>query len=260
MVNTTTKINQPGMYLEVLGELGLSPNEAKIYEALLDLREASVPQISLKTLVNKRNLYDTIPRLLSKGLIYQVAGAQENRYRAVAPDKLAELIREKEAKLTSVLPAMNRQFKKAATAEAVYMYKGVEGFKNYLRDILKVGEDVYFIGAKGGWFDEDLQTFIQGFLKKAKEKKIKYYHVFDYEVKSLAPDIVKTLGRPYRFLPKEYSTTGAIDIFGDHIVTFSGLTPKDVTDDVTLAVIVNRELADCYRTWFQFIWDNLPKN
>jgi len=244
------------MYREILEELGLSPNEAKIYIALIELGQASVPQVSVKTGVHKRNIYDTIPRLLQKGLIYQIAEHKECRYAAVEPKKLADLIWEKEAKLNSILPALNKQYKKTATKEEVYIYKGVEGFKNYLRDILKVGEDVYFIGAKGGWFDKDLQVFINKFLKQAKAKGINYYHIFDSAVKEQAPDLLPLLGKPFKFLPPKYSTTGAIDIFGDHIVTFSGLNVKDITDDVTLVVIVNKELADCYRTWFKFIWDN----
>lgn len=244
------------MYQAVLEELGLSPNEAKIYVALIELGTSSVPQISAKTGVHKRNIYDTIPRLLQKGLIYQIAESKENRFAGVEPGKLADLIWEKESRLNSVLPALKEQFKKKSTKEAVYIYKGVEGFKNYLRDILKTGEDVYFIGAKGGWFDNKLQIFIKKFFKQAKAKGIKYYHIFDSAIKERAPELLPILGKPYKFLPEKYSTTGAIDIFGDHIVTFSGLKLKNITDDVTLIVIINKELADCYRTWFQFLWDH----
>jgi len=246
------------MFREILEDIGLSPNEAKIYEALLNLNIASVPQIAAQTGVHKRNIYDTIPRLLKKGLIYNIAETKENKYRPVEPNKLNDLIWEKDDKLKSILPAMNQAYKKNTEDEAVYIYKGVEGFKNYLRDILKVSEDVYFIGAKGGWFDNDLQTFIKKFLKQAAKKKIKYHHIFDWEVKKMAPEILKTLGKPYKFLPPKYSSIGAIDIFGDRVVTFSGLTLKDITDDVTLVVIKNRELANCYRTWFKFIWDHCP--
>ncbi|MCX6733268.1 MAG: hypothetical protein NTX63_00465 [Candidatus Peregrinibacteria bacterium] len=244
------------MYQTILEELGLSQNEAKIYAGLVEIGTSSVPQISLKIGVHKRNIYDIIPRLLQKGLIYQIAENKENKYAAVEPNKLADLVWEKESRLNSILPALNKQFKKTTTNEAVYIYKGVEGFKNYLRDIIKTGEDVYFIGAKGGWFDKELQTFIDKFLKEAKAKKIKYYHIFDSSIKDQAPELLPLLGKPYKFLPKKYSTTGAIDIFGDHVVTFSGLSVKDINDDLTLIVMVNKELADCYRTWFQFIWDH----
>ena len=247
------------MYLETLQELGLSLNEAKIYEALLGSGEMSVPEISGKIQVHKRNIYDTVPRLLVKGLIYQIVGSREARYAAVAPGKLSDLVCEKESRLEKILPDLNRLFKKTATGEATYIYKGKEGFKNYLRDILKVGEDVYFIGAKGGWFDKDLRTFITKFLNSAKRKHIKYFHIFDNEVKTKAPELLSVLGKPYKFLPAEYSTNGAIDIFGDRVVTFSGLTLKSITEDVTLTVIINRELANCYRTWFKFMWNQLSQ-
>ena len=224
---------------------------------MLEIGEAGVPDIAVKIGVHKRNIYDIMPKLLKKGLIYQIADSKENKYAPLAPSKLSDLIWEKEAKLKSILPALTKQFKKTSSGEAVYIYKGVEGFKNYLRDILEVGEDVCFIGAKGGWFDVALQPYIKKFLAQAKGKGIKYRHIFDAEVKTLAPDILKQLGKPYKFLPKGYSTTGAIDVFGDRIVTFSGLTLKDITDDVTLVVIVNPELAECYRTWFRFMWDSL---
>jgi sugar-specific transcriptional regulator TrmB len=246
-------------YTDILQDLGLSPNEAKIYEGLIEIGQAGVPEISIKIGVHKRNVYDTIPRLLQKGLIYQISNSKENKYSAIEPNKLEDLIWEKESKLKNILPALNAQFKKTSVKEAVYVYKGVEGFKNYLRDILKEGKDVYFVGAKGGWFDQDMQVYIKKFLAEAKKKGIKYHHIFDQEVKTLAPELLPQLGKPYKFLPAEYSTTGAIDIFGDHVVTFSGLTLKNITDDVTLIVIVNRELAECYRTWFRFMWDFCPK-
>ena len=246
------------MHREILEDIGLSPNEAKIYEGLLELGEASVPEISLRIGVHKRNIYDIIPKLLKKGLIYQIVNSRENQYAPLPPNKLSDLIWEKEIKLKGILPDLNRQFKKTDTEEAVFVYKGVEGFKNYLKDILDTGEDVYFIGAKGGWFDGDLQVFIRKFLQDAKKKGIRYYHIFDHSVKQQAPELLPELGKPYKFLPPQYSTTGAIDIFGDHIVTFSGLTVKDITEDVTLIVIINKELADCYRTWFKFIWDFCP--
>lgn len=244
------------MYIETLEEIGLSQNEAKIYEALLAIGVATVPAIALKTGVHKRNIYDIVPKMLKKGIIYQIADTRENRYGPVSPAKLADLIWEKDEKLKKILPDLSKQFRKTATNEAVYIYKGKEGFKNYLRDILAVGEDVFFVGAKGGWFDKDMHPFIEDFLKQAKKRKIKYFHIFDAEVKKFAPDLLAELGKPYRFLSEQYSTTGAIDIFGDHIVTFSGLTLKNITDDVTLVVIINDELADCYRTWFRFMWDH----
>ena len=43
------------MFTEILQQIGLSLNEAKIYEALLDLKEAGVSEISSRTSIHRRN-------------------------------------------------------------------------------------------------------------------------------------------------------------------------------------------------------------
>ena len=77
--------------------------------------------------------------------------------------------------------------------------------------------------------------FISPYLARTIQRAIPGYcrHQHDdADIQNLAPDLLKTLGKPYRFLPSQYSTTSAIDIFGDHIVNFSDLTLKNITDDV----------------------------
>ncbi|MFA5021783.1 MAG: helix-turn-helix domain-containing protein [Patescibacteria group bacterium] len=247
------------MSIKVLQELGLSPNEAKIYEALLDLKEAGVGQISSKAEIHRRNVYDAINRLIDKGLIFPIVSKNENLYSPVDPDKLLELIKEKEINLNQSLPELRKRYESREHTQEAYIYRGLEGFKNYLRDILRTGQDVYMIGAKLGWFDPRLKTFLDQFLKEAKRKKITFYHVYDEIVKEKGQDAVKILGGEYRFIPSQYSTESAIDIFGDYVVTFTGLELKKVDDDVTLFILRDEKLANSYRTWFKFIYDFSPK-
>ena len=55
------------MHEDVLKEVGLSTNESKIYETLLRLKEASIEVIAAKSKVHRRNVYDSIAKLLEKG-------------------------------------------------------------------------------------------------------------------------------------------------------------------------------------------------
>jgi sugar-specific transcriptional regulator TrmB len=86
------------MHLEILTEIGLSQNEAKIYENLLNLGESNIAQIALKSKIHRRNVYDNIDRLIEKGLIYQVIGKGDSTYKPVDPNKLSEIINEKQRK------------------------------------------------------------------------------------------------------------------------------------------------------------------
>ncbi|MDP2624868.1 MAG: helix-turn-helix domain-containing protein [Candidatus Peregrinibacteria bacterium] len=246
------------MYTSILTQLGLSTNEAKIYQTLLEEGETTVGTIGLKSKIHRRNVYDAMNRLIEKGLVFQVFGKGENLYNPVDPSKLMELVDEKRMKLEGILPRLEKLYKKTPQHEAAYIYKGVEGFKNYLRDILSVEEDAYFIGAKGAWFDPRLQTFLDRFLVSAKKRGIKYQHLFDYEVKDHAKRVPKSVGKPYKFLPKKYSTSSMVDIFGDHVVSFTGAGLSKISDDITIFVIVSKPLADSYKKWFQFMWDHCP--
>ena len=62
-------------------------------------------------------------------MIYKIVDIKENKYAPIAPNKLMDLISEKETKLKNILPALNSQFEKNDTKQAVYVYKGIEGFK-----------------------------------------------------------------------------------------------------------------------------------
>lgn len=245
------------MYQEILEEAGLSPNEAKIYETLVELGESTISKIAIAAGVHRRNAYDAIGRLIDKGLAFQILAAGENHYNAVDPAKLLELVGEKQQKIQAALPGLLKKFTHRTAPEEAYIYRGLEGQKNVWRDMLRIGKDSYFIGAKGGWFDPRLKTAQMQFFKEANRKKIKFFNLFDYEVKTQLPELYRNYPAELksRFLPKKYSTSSGIGIFGDYIVTYTGLMLGKIGDDVVFFVIKSKNLADSYRTWFWYIWE-----
>src|SRR3989338_4642312 len=96
-------------YSKLFEQLGMSPNEAQIYDTLVSGVEMPVSEISVKAKVHRRNVYDALNRLLEKGLVFQIFQKGENLYRAVHPQKLLEVIKEKEKSLQKILPALSTQ-------------------------------------------------------------------------------------------------------------------------------------------------------
>lgn len=244
------------MYEELLRDIGLSQNESRVYEALLQTGEASVQEISLKSKVHRRNVYDSISKLIEKGLASEVFVKGEKNFKAINPRRLLELIKEKEERVNKALPEMQLKFKAVEEEEEAYTYKGIEGFKNYLQDILETKETVYFIGAKAFWLDPRLQHFLTRFQREREKLGIKFMHLFDCEVKEQKPEILKLVGKPYKFLPKKYSSPTAVDIFGPYVVTFVGVRPGQLDEDSIQFVLKSQRLADGYRKFFQFMWDH----
>jgi sugar-specific transcriptional regulator TrmB len=244
------------MHEDILKEIGLSTNESKVYSTLLRLKEAPIEDIAAKSKVHRRNVYDSLAKLMEKGLISEVFLYKKKFYRAINPSRLIDILAEKEQKLKSAMPNLEKTFQSVETEEKAYIYRGIEGFKNYLQDILDQEETVYFIGAKAFWFDPRLEHYLVKFQQERKKKKIKFMHLFDYEVKEQKPEILKAVGKPYRFLPKKYSSSTAVDIFGDMVVTFVGVGVGQLPEEPVQFVMQSRRLADGYRKFFRFMWDH----
>lgn len=245
------------MNQDIYESLGLSPNEAKIYEALVEHGESGISEIAINAKIHRRNAYDAIQRLIDKGLCFQIISTKENRYNAVDPDKLVELLSVKQEELIKILPELKKKFRERLAPQEAFIYRGFEGQKNIWRDILRVGQDSYFIGAKGGWFDPRLDSAARdAFFREANRKKIRFIQLFDHEVKTQIPNFPKHFpgNLQYRFLPKEYSTNSGIGMFGDYVISYTGLTIGKVPEDTVFFVIHSKDLAESYRKWFWYMW------
>ncbi len=254
----TSTTNPEIEVLRSLEILGLNASEAKIYVAIVRVGKTNVSTIANETGINRRNVYDALSTLIDKGLVFQIISEREGAYAAVEPQKLLELIQSKEMALEAIMPSLQQRFDSPSPGENAVIYKGIEGFKNYLEDILATGQDVYCLGAKGGWGYSKLGDYTDWFEQERIAKKIKVYNLFDHEMR-IALEKETSLYDTFaerRFLPKEISTNSAVDVFGDTVVTFTGLYPERFDDDVTLFVMTNRDIAEAFRIWFQLMWDS----
>jgi sugar-specific transcriptional regulator TrmB len=240
---------------ELLQDLGLSPNEAAIFEALLQHGELAVADISRRAKTHRRNVYDALQRLLEKGLVYEILEHKHSLYRAVSPQKLLDLIDEKRTKLLNVMPHFMELFSDTPAKEAVLIYRGTEGLKNYMRDILRKGSDYYSIGAKGIWADPRVKDLLPSFISEAKKKQIKFRILYDPIVKASGTTVLSAIPSDHRFLPDHCKTPASLGVFGDTTVVLTDMSVGRMKDDISFTVITNKKLADSIRSWFSLLWE-----
>lgn len=245
------------MELSHLEELGLSPNEAKIYHALLTYGGSGVSSIALRAKVHRRNAYDALHRLHKKGLVFESHGRGEVVYEAVDPGKLMELVRERELQLSSIMPALQDLYRAKKAPELAYIFRGTEGVKNYLREVQKSDSDLYILGAEGAWFDPKISSYAERFLEDMRRRGKKLHVIFDNDAQSLPMDL-HAYADTYKIMPEAYDTHSTMDIFGEYVVTYTGTSPGKLAEDATIFVLYSPELAQSYRTWWKLIWDLLP--
>ena len=245
------------MYEETLEMLGLSPNEAKIYKALLELKNANIWNISTHAQIHRRNTYDAIQRLMNKGLAYQILPKKTLTYAPVHPEKLREIVEEKQKELESVMPGLVRRFSEINIEQTIYVYKGIGGLKNFIDLIIREKRDIYGIGSKGTWFDPRIRNFATRAQKKYIKAGITSHLIYDQNLEG-HPEVIKIVGGNKKFLPQKYCGGSSVDIFGDYVAIYSGVGVKSLEQDITIFILKDKTLAKDYMRWWHFIWDMLP--
>ena len=245
------------MHEKILTDLGLSLNEARIYEALVQLGECSANTISVKTKINRSNVYDAMERLCEKGLATEMFLKNQKYYTAIHPRRLMELLKEKETKIESILPDLANKFESHKNEETAYFYRGIEAYKNYMFDILKEKKPYYCIGAKGMWFDPRLKYFRLKFDREREKSKIKYSHLFDEGMPKVITDPLKFERGTYKFFPKKYCSNLTIEFFGDYTVIYSGEEFGKLKEEPTVFVIKSKDVSEGFKKIYEFMWDNL---
>ena len=241
------------MSVTILQELGLTPNEAKIYHALLTHGGSGVSPVSLHAKVHRRNAYDALRRLRDKGLVTEVKRNKETTFEPVDPAKLLELMKAKEAHLVTELPTLQNLYRTTRPTETSAIYKGQEGMKHILEEALR-SKELLSIGNRGAWYDERMATFMKKFLATAKKKKLKIRCLFDHSITSLKKKSHDFADEEH-YLPEKHSMPATIDVFGDTVVTYT-TTPGKLSDSTTLFVITSPTVADSYRA----LWNMLTES
>lgn len=241
------------MDITPLQKLGLKSNEAKIYVALLENGSSLVSVIYKKTGIHRRNIYDALEKLIEKGLITYVIKNSTKHFQAVAPERLLDYLQEKESAIRQILPTLKEKYNTQKVEEEAHIFKGIEGMKTIMQDILNVGETLYILGAKGKWLVDEMRFYFPHFEKERIKRKIRIKQIFDYEVKKLRklPNLEYS---EHRFFPKRYSSPTHIWIYGDRVVSLFW------TDTQFAFMIKCNKISDGYKKYFDFIWENLAKN
>ena len=115
------------MDIEKLQKIGLNLNEAKVYLTLLRIGSGQAGKVSKESQINRTTTYDSLERLIEKGLVTFVIEANKKVFRPVAPERLLDQIKEKEKTIQEILPELNSVFKESKEKEESDIFKGRKG-------------------------------------------------------------------------------------------------------------------------------------
>lgn len=241
--------------LEALQSAGLNKTEARVYLALLKAGSISGSEIAEKAGIFRRNAYDALESLAKKGLA-SVVIKDKKYYSPAAPSKLMELLEEKKQFIEGSMPELEELFSKPKAKQKVYLFEGIEGFKNILGEILKDRKD-WLAFVSSGYSTRVLdKKFVDYWERKRAMAGIKAKWIVANTTLGIkrARDAKKSGLLECRILPLSTENPVSTYVFGNKtaMILWSKINP--------LAVMVESpEIAEANKKYFEFLWKQAKK-
>ena len=241
-----------------LTQIGLSENESKVYTALLDNGALPVNRIYEETGIDRRNIYDVLNRLISKGLATFAIEHKKRIFQTTSPRRIMlfleeqkQLIDEKKRMADKLLPNLEKKFGARKSSVEAEIYRGYEGIKTIWEDTLNYKE-IWMIGAGGFGYDRMPRYWIT-FNRKRLKMGIRWRQLAIDKIRN--HPMLKEKLLDTKFLPKELSgPPNVIWIYGNKVSNILWLEATPIA-----FVVHNKEITESYRKYFDFLWNKVAK-
>lgn len=240
------------MYEELLRECGLTQNESLVYLALLKLGKAKSGEIVKNAKISGGKIYETLYKLIDKGLVKIVIENKIKHFIANDPRTLISYIKEKERKLLEkekelekIIPELERFKITEKKLDSVSLLKGFRGIKEVVYPTLKTSNNIKIMGVTSkkdvkynnfwkAWHNERLKL-----KKEAKmifsDRNTDYWRFF----KSLKHTKVREI---------TYFTPSAILVIDEEVFIFS------YEEELVCIHIDSKSISESFSSFFEGLW------
>jgi sugar-specific transcriptional regulator TrmB len=232
------------MDTKILEESGLTRNESLIYQALLELGPSLAGQISRKTGLHRRTVYDVTEMLIKRGLIGYILKNNRRVFQASSPEIFLDILKEKQETINAHIPEMMQYYNKTQEKQETNFYKGMQGIKTVFEDQLKEKTNEILILGASHLAHEIFKFYLKWYNKKRVNQRIKMKIIFNEKKTN-----IKIPYSEIRYLPEKYSSPVAVNIYSDKvaIILWSKESP--------LAILIkNKEISEGYKKYFNIMW------
>ena len=228
-----------------LMKVGLSPNESKCYIALLKLGSASANELSRKSGIHRVSIYDALRGLVEKGLVSQITKASKLLFEAGNPEKLLQIIKEKEEQLENakkIIPELLLDFKMAKEKQEIHSFKGIAGIKTIFSEMLKSKTEILDFGAEFK-VKEFLPHDYPKWDKDRVKNKIKMRIVANIKIKPTKIPLTDI-----KYVPEESQSDVSTYIFDGKVALVMWVEgPMGV-------IIEHKAVYESYKNHFEYLW------
>ena len=235
----------------IFRELGFSEREIKVYLALLEIGDTTVGPVAAKTRLQHSKVYQTLEKLIDKGLVTFVIKSKTKYFQAQPPRRILSIIKEKERNFLEILPSLEQRQQQSQHPQAAKVYEGYKAIKAMFDGILDgmSKKSYYYVFAfKDEYLQSPLaQRFLRNVHLQLSQKKVDDRLIAH---KSIMREFVKTYAniRGIRYKFTSLNIPFGLMVIDDKVINWVwGERP-------TAVEIVSGQIAAQYKAFFLEIW------
>ena len=243
------------MDLELFQELGFTPREAKVYLALLELGLSKAGPIVAKTRMAHPKVYETLERLIQKGLVSYIIISKTRHFQAADPKEILNLLDEKKHRFKSILNELEvkKQFSQQKQTALIHEgYKAIQALFNNIVERLEKRDFYYAFAFKDDYKEINVPLFFSKVHQKIAQKKVKDFALANHSVKKqIQVTYSKNENIQIRFTKKE-TPLGVVIVKNKVLQLVWGDLP-------TCIEITSPQIHQQYKRFFEELWHEAKK-
>ena len=240
---------------EIFKELGFTERETKVYLALLELGLTKVGPITAKTKLQHSKIYETLDRLIEKGLASYIIISKTKHFQASAPQEILNLLEERKRKFKDIIEGLELKRKYSQSKQVAIVHEGFKSFKalfNHIAEELKRGDSYWAFAFKNEYNQPAPSLFLKKFHQHLEEKEIDDRLIGHVSVKTAIKNVFEGNKKTKLRFTKNDTPLGVIIITNKVIHLMWGERP-------TAIEITSEQIYQQYKMFFTEQWENSEK-
>ena len=235
----------------ILREIGFTEREIRVYTALLELGKSTAGPIAARSRLAHTKVYDTLERLIDKGLVTYIVVSKTKYFQASDPKELLNILEERKRGVLEVIQELEMKAKFAKEKQGAIVHEGFKAFQalfNRISDELHKGDFYYAFTLREDYRGASAPLFFSNLHKKLAKKKVTDRSISNEEIRA---EITKTYkdnkNIQLRFV-KRSTPVGVVIIKGKVIQLIWGELPTAIEIDSSQVYLQ-------YKDFFEGLWE-----
>lgn len=235
------------MNQKFLEEAGLTSTEAKIYLALLEKGSIRAGEITRHTGIHRRNVYDSIERLIEKGLVSYIKTNNRRYFEAAPPERILELLKEKEENIRQILPELQILGKLSEEKKETVFFRGKQAIKTVFEDQINEAKPIMVFGNAVN-INEIIKYYFPHFDRQRIAKGIKARMIFDESARK-EEHLKKIPLAEIKFLKNGSKSQVSTNIYANKVSII-------IWEKVPKAILITESaLSQSFSAYFELLWE-----